>query len=101
MVQLWQLKLAWALASRVQNDSFQLLHIDLAQVMHLRVKQSLYQYSDGAGEEKVEEVLRSYFIRGEAEIGEREAEWLAASVTVYDVPPRHRLNISEQSESVI
>ena len=98
MVQLWQLKLAWALASRVQNDSFQLLHIDLAQVMHLRVKRSLYQYSDTAGEERVEEVLRSYFIREEGEVGEREAEWLAATMAVYDVPPRHRLNITEQSK---
>ena len=71
----------------------------------LRVKHSLYQYSDMIGEQRAEEVLRSYFMgrevgeKGkEVEIGKRDAEWLVASMVVYDVPPRHRLNMTTDSE---
>ena len=79
----------------------------------LRVKQALYQCSHDIGEEKADEVLRLYFMEREEEIegegltkeleglsgvGKKEREWLAATLLAYDIPPRHLLDITTQSE---
>lgn len=118
LTQLWQLKLAEALASRVQEDSFQLLHLEHTEVLVSRVKQLLYRCQSEVGEGRVEEVLRWYMMgekRGreegreqeeeveeekeeEREIGRKEAELLAVMLLMYGIPPRHLLALTAESE---
>ena len=78
----------------------------------LRVKQSLYKFGEEMGEEREEEVLRAYFmcgrggggggevVLGEVVLKEKEAEWLAATIVVYGIPPRHSLGLTTESESL-
>ena len=103
--QLWQLKLGCALGDRIsegQDGSPQrLLHSDLASVLMVRSKQRLYQFSREVGEERAEGVLRAYFMgEGEVELREQEAEWLAATIIIYGIPPRHSLALTPESESL-
>ena len=79
-----------------------------------RVKQLLYQCQSEVGEGRVEEVLQWYMMgkrRGregdkkeeeeeEREIGRKEAELLAVMLLVYDIPPRHLLALTAESELV-
>ena len=85
----------------------------------LRVKQLLYRCQSEVGEGRVEEVLQWYMMgkrRGregdkkeeeereeeeeEREIGRKEAELLAVMLLMYDIPPRHLLALTAESELV-
>ena len=61
----------------------------------------LYKLCHDLGEEETVRVLQAYFIgegERERELGAREAEWLACTVTLYGIPPRRALALTNESE---
>ena len=69
----------------------------------MEVKLALYEFCKEVGTEREEEILRGYLMGEEGggrgrERGLREAEWLACTLTLYGIPPRQALALTEQSK---
>ena len=72
----------------------------------VRAKECLYRVGQEMGEEREEEILREYFMCGQrggggkvVQLSEKEAKWLAATIVMYGIPPRHTLGLTPESES--
>ena len=69
----------------------------------MEVKLALYEFCKEVGTEREEEILRGYLMGEEGggrgrERELREAEWLACTLTLYGIPPRQALALTEQSK---